>query len=142
MINFYNNIRIKASVTFLYRGPTRPARCYTSSMPFPSLKSPVWSAGVTGKKRMRTPIGIHQRFPSPSRPAQISLTRTRSPRPMASAGTGAGDGAAAQPKAAISHVIFDMDGLLLGISIFSIHVLSIGDVHVLGPIPHSVTGVR
>jgi hypothetical protein len=61
---------------------------------------------------------------------------------MASAGTGAGDGAAAQPKAAISHVIFDMDGLLLGISIFSIHVLSIGDVHVLGPIPHSVTGVR
>jgi hypothetical protein len=57
---------------------------------------------------------------------------------MASAG--ADDGAAAQPKAAISHVIFDMDGLLLGISIFSMFCGS-GMFMFLAP-SRSMGGVR
>lgn len=79
-----------------------------SSVPFP----------IPGWPREEAHANRHPpETPFPQSPAQISHTRTRSPDPMASAGVD--DGAAAQPKAAISHVIFDMDGLLLGTSIFS-----------------------
>ncbi|AQK41145.1 (DL)-glycerol-3-phosphatase 1, mitochondrial [Zea mays] len=66
---------------------------------------------------MRTPIGNPPKIPFSQSPLPVpDLVHSHSRNPAAPrlmASCGAGDAASAQPRASISHVIFDMDGLLL-----------------------------
>ena len=66
-------------------------------------------------KKMRTVGGCASRTRKPRSPPAPTYPFPL-PRAMASA---ADEGNAAAPRAAVSHVIFDMDGLLLGLSLSS-----------------------